>query len=146
MKAPLLLALSLAFLATSAQAKLVVGEPQPVIGISVDDTAVVTGPAGALLESNYFNAPQPMQNFGRGNSCRAPLSLLRKHGSRSPANNRNVLSENPCREIIASGRRSCDYSASVFFTSATSCLSVKGLARNAYCSWLGRFLLKASSA
>jgi hypothetical protein len=78
MKAPLVFALSLAFLATPAQAKLVVGEPQPVIGISVDDTAAATGPAGALLESNYFNASQPMQNFGRGNSCRAPLSLFAK--------------------------------------------------------------------
>jgi hypothetical protein len=80
MKAPIILALSLGFLAlvAPAQAKLVVGEPQPVIGISVDDTAVATGPAGALLESNYFNAPQPSLNFGRGNSCRAPLSLFEK--------------------------------------------------------------------
>ena len=80
MKAPIILALSSAFLALAApaQAKLVVGEPQPVIGISVDDTAAATSPAGALLESNYFNAPQPTQNFGRGNSCRAPLSLFEK--------------------------------------------------------------------
>ncbi len=80
MKAPIILALSLGFLALAApaQAKLAVGEPHPVIGISVDDTAVATGPAGALLESNYFNAPQPSLNFGRGNSCRAPLSLFEK--------------------------------------------------------------------
>ena len=38
------------------------------------------------------------------------------------------------------------YCTSVFFTSATSCFSVNGLAKNAYCSWLGKFLLKASSA
>ena len=80
MNAPIILALSLGFLASAApaQAKLVVGEPQPVIGIPVDDTAVATRPAGGLLESNYFNAPQPTQNFGRGNSCRAPVSLFAK--------------------------------------------------------------------
>src|SRR6185437_1816027 len=36
--------------------------------------------------------------------------------------------------------------ASGFFTSATSYFNVNGLARNAYCSWLGRLRLKASSA
>jgi len=82
---PVILALSSAFLAlaTPAQAKLVVGEPQPVIGISVDDTAAATSPAGTLLESNYFNAPQPTQNFGRGNSCRAPLSLFAENTART---------------------------------------------------------------
>lgn len=80
MKAPVVLALALGFLALTApaQAKLVVGKPLPVIAISVDDTAIATGPAGALLESNYFNAPQPSPTFGRGNSCRAPLSLFQK--------------------------------------------------------------------
>lgn len=77
MKAAVILALGFGFLALTApaQAKLVVGDPQPAIAISADDTAVATGPAGTLLESNYFNA-QP--TFGRGNSCRAPLSLFAK--------------------------------------------------------------------
>ena len=78
MKAAVILALGFGVLALTApaQGKLVVGAPQPAIAISVDDTAIATGPAGALLESNYFNAPQPA--FGRGNSCRAPVSLFEK--------------------------------------------------------------------
>ena len=48
--------------------------------------------------------------------------------------------------LALTGRVKTNYWIKVFFTSATSCFSVKGLARNAYCSWLGRFLLKASSA
>ena len=80
MKAAVILALGFGVLALTApaQGKLVVGAPQPAIAISVDDTAIATGPAGALLESNYFNAPQPSLTFGRGNSCRAPLSLFQK--------------------------------------------------------------------
>jgi hypothetical protein len=80
MKSPIIAALGLGFLvlATTAQAKLVVGQPQPVIAISVDDTAIATGPSGALLESRYFNAPQSPLTLGRGNSCRLPPSLLEK--------------------------------------------------------------------
>ncbi len=80
MKAPIvLLLLASGFtLAAPAQAKLVTGEPQQVIAISPDDTAVATGPAGALLESNYFNAPPAPSTFGQGNSCRLPLSLFDK--------------------------------------------------------------------
>jgi hypothetical protein len=75
--APALLALS------PAQAKLVVGDPQQVIAISADDTAVATGPSGTLLEANYFNAPQP-QRFGLRTSCSASLSLSeRSHSLRS---------------------------------------------------------------
>jgi hypothetical protein len=48
--------------------------------------------------------------------------------------------------LALTGRSSTGYCTNVFFTSATSCFSVNGFARNAYCSWLGRFLLKASSA
>ena len=78
MKAPvLLLVLASAFAGVApAQASLTTGEPLPVVAFSVDDTAVATGPAGALLESNYFNAPQ--NAFGRGNSCRLPPSLVAK--------------------------------------------------------------------
>jgi hypothetical protein len=82
MKAPIILTLGLVSallaLAMPAQAKLVVGESHPLLSFSVDDTAVATGPAGALLESNYFNAPQFSPTFGRGNSCRVPLSLFEK--------------------------------------------------------------------
>lgn len=80
MKAAVILALGFGVLAITApaQGKLVVGPSLPVVAISVDDTAIATGPAGALLESNYFNAPSPTPNFGRGNSCRAPVSLFEK--------------------------------------------------------------------
>jgi hypothetical protein len=77
MKASIIAALTLApalLVLPPAQAKLVVGDPQPVIAISADDTAVATGPSGTLLEANYFNAPQP-QRFGSRTSCRASLSL-----------------------------------------------------------------------
>ena len=73
-----LLLASMFIYAAPAQAKLTTGEPFPFIAFSVDDTAVATGPAGALLESNYFNAPQTTSAFGRGNSCRLPQSLFEK--------------------------------------------------------------------
>jgi hypothetical protein len=71
----LILSLLIPFLAP-AQAKLVVGSPQPVIAISADDTAIATGPAGTLIESNYFNAPQAPLGVSR--SCRLPISLFEK--------------------------------------------------------------------
>ena len=77
MRIPLFVALILAPLwALPGQAKLVTGEPQHVIAIAADDTAIMTGPAGAMIESNYFNAPQT--GPGRNNSCRLPLSLFEK--------------------------------------------------------------------
>lgn len=79
MKALLFATLALSpLLAVPAQAKLVTGDPQPVIAISADDTAIMTGPAGALIESNYFNAPQARIGLGRNNSCRLPLGLFEK--------------------------------------------------------------------
>ena len=77
MKALLFAALAVSpLLALPAQAKLVTGEPQQVIAISAEDTAIMTGPAGAMIESQYFNAPQAQ--IGRNNSCRLPLSLFEK--------------------------------------------------------------------
>jgi hypothetical protein len=72
---PLILAVALA---APAQAKLVTGSTEPAIAISADDTAIATGPAGTLIESNYFNAPQTQTGSGRNNSCRLPLSLFEK--------------------------------------------------------------------
>lgn len=72
------LSLSLGALAIPAHAKLIAGATQPVIAISVDDTAITTGPAGTLVESNYFNAPQPPVGYGNLKSCRLPLSLFEK--------------------------------------------------------------------
>lgn len=77
MKALLFVTLALSpLLAVPAQAKLVTGEPQHVIAISVEDTAIMTGPAAAMIESNYFNAPQAQ--IGRNNSCRLPLGVFEK--------------------------------------------------------------------
>ena len=72
------LSFSLLALAMPAQAKLVTGATQPAIAISADDTAIATGPAGALIESNYFNAPQAPVSYGGLKSCRLPLSLFEK--------------------------------------------------------------------
>lgn len=79
MKAPVFVALALTgLLALPAQAKLVAGEAPTIIAVSADDTAITTGPAGAMIESNYFNAPQTQIGLGRNNSCRLPLSLFEK--------------------------------------------------------------------
>jgi hypothetical protein len=72
------LSVSLLALAMPAQAKLVTGATQPAISVSADDTAISTGPAGALIESNYFNAPQAPVGYGGLKSCRLPLSLFEK--------------------------------------------------------------------
>lgn len=73
------LSLSLLAVAAPAQAKLVTGTAQRVVAVSVDDTAIATGPAGTLLESNYFNAPQAAPaGYGSMKSCRLPLSLFEK--------------------------------------------------------------------
>lgn len=72
------LSLSLLAFLTPAQAKLVTGATQPSIAISADDTAITTGPAGALIESNYFNAPQAPVGYSGLKSCRLPLSLFEK--------------------------------------------------------------------
>jgi hypothetical protein len=72
------LLLCLPALIVPAQAKLVTGTTQPAIAISVDDTAITTGPAGTLIESNYFNAPQAPLGYGNLKSCRLPLSLFEK--------------------------------------------------------------------
>lgn len=77
--AALALPLCLVAIAGPVQAKLVTGAAQPAIAISVDDTAIATGPAGTLIESNYFNAPQAPLGFGSNlKSCRLPLSLFEK--------------------------------------------------------------------
>ncbi len=82
MKAPLALALlavpALLILNVPALAKYAPVEPQRPLAISADDTAIATGPSGALLERNYFNAPQTPSEFGRGTSCRVQFSPFEK--------------------------------------------------------------------
>jgi hypothetical protein len=82
MKASIIAALllSAAFLA-SAQAKLAPIEPfadERANTATHDDTTISSGPAGALLESNYFNAPQPPLAGIRNFSCRPQFSLFEK--------------------------------------------------------------------
>ncbi len=76
MKALVGLAVLLALGAT-AQAKPVPVESQPV-AISVDDSAIASGAAGAMLESDYFRAPQPPLAAGRVFPCRLQLRVFEK--------------------------------------------------------------------
>ena len=78
MKTAVFVALALPLLALPAQAKLTTGEVQQVVAVAVEDTVITTGPAGAMIESNYFNAPQTQIGSGRNNSCRLPISLFEK--------------------------------------------------------------------
>ena len=73
----LLLAPALLTLGAFAHAK-----PSPVdrqvTALSPGDTVIESGPSGATLESNYFNAPQGTFSAGRGASCRFQFSLFEK--------------------------------------------------------------------
>ena len=71
-----ILALSATFGATS-QAKLAPLEPQQ-IATSPDDTDMVAGPAGAMVESDYFRAPQPPFAAGRVFPCRLQVRMFEK--------------------------------------------------------------------
>jgi hypothetical protein len=54
----------------SAQAKLSPFAPdQPVTTISLEDTTIDSALSGAMLESSYFNAPQPPFASGRVLQC-----------------------------------------------------------------------------
>jgi hypothetical protein len=67
---------ALVMLSAPAQAKPSPLEPQRVIAISADDTAIATGPTGALLEANYFNAPPPPTSGQR--ACRLQFNVFEK--------------------------------------------------------------------
>src|SRR5450631_1667061 len=67
-----------AFAALPAQARLAPVE-QPLIGVtSFDDATVNSGASGAILESSYFNAPQPSTASIRVFPCRAQVNLFQK--------------------------------------------------------------------
>jgi hypothetical protein len=77
MKALMALALVLALGAT-AQAKLTPLEPRPV-PVSSNDYEMFAGPAGAMLESDYFRAPEPRPAAaGTLFPCRAQVWLFDK--------------------------------------------------------------------
>jgi hypothetical protein len=48
------------------------GRPSP----AIRDNTIYLGPAGALLEADYFNAPQPRQGVGRLFPCRPRLHIV----------------------------------------------------------------------
>lgn len=75
----LLLAPALLTISAFAHAKPAPVEPQAAtMSAALDDTAIDTGPSGAMLESNYFNAPQPAQPGRQSLYCRLQFDLLAK--------------------------------------------------------------------
>jgi hypothetical protein len=67
-----------AFASLPAQAKLTPLE-QPITGAtSSEDATVNTGPSGAMLESSYFNAPQPSTARIWVFPCRSQFNLFQK--------------------------------------------------------------------
>jgi hypothetical protein len=76
MKALLTIAMLLALSAT-AQAKFAPVET-PRVTISPEDNGIFVGPAGAMLESDYFRAPQTPVASGRLFPCRLQLQVFNK--------------------------------------------------------------------
>lgn len=76
MKALLAIAVLLS-LSAGAQAKLAPVET-PRLTPAPDDSAMVVGPAGAMLESGYFRAPQTPVAAGRVFPCRLQLQAFDK--------------------------------------------------------------------
>jgi hypothetical protein len=64
-------------LGATAQAKFAPLERQ-MVAISADDSTINTGASGAMLESDYFSAPQPSFAAGRIFPCRLQLRLFDK--------------------------------------------------------------------
>jgi hypothetical protein len=62
-------------LGASAQAKPAPFEIRP-LAISANDTVIQSGPAGAMLESDYFRAPQQPVAAGRLLPCRLQLRMF----------------------------------------------------------------------
>ena len=76
MKVLTALALILA-LGAAAQAKPAPIEPQQ-LASSTEDASMFAGAAGAMLESDYFRAPQPPVAAGRVFPCRLQLRVFEK--------------------------------------------------------------------
>ena len=67
-----------AFAGLPAQAKLAPLEPAFTGAVSSEDATVNSGPSGAMLESSYFNAPQPSAASIRVFPCRSQINLFQK--------------------------------------------------------------------
>jgi hypothetical protein len=81
MRASIALAFIFIFAAASAvpaQAKLTPVEQSPVGATSFDEATVNSGTSGAMLESSYFNAPQPSTASIRLFPCRSQINLFQK--------------------------------------------------------------------
>lgn len=76
MKALIAAAALLAFGAT-AEAKFAPPERQ-MAAIAAEDSTIDTGASGAMLESDYFSAPQPSYAAGRIFPCRLQLRVFEK--------------------------------------------------------------------
>lgn len=76
MKALLAIAILLS-LSAGAQAKLAPVDA-PRLTHAPDDSAMVAGPAGAMLEFGYFRAPQTPVAAGRVFPCRLQLQVFEK--------------------------------------------------------------------
>ncbi len=74
---PVIIGSAVLAFALAAQAKPAPLDPQPV-PLTAVDTAVNTGPAGAMLEADYFRAPQPPFAVGRVFPCRLQLRIFEK--------------------------------------------------------------------
>jgi hypothetical protein len=74
MKVLFALAVLVAF-ATSAAATPSPFEPRPAAP-AIDDSPLYLGPVGAMLESDYFRAPQPPAGAGRIFPCRLRLHAI----------------------------------------------------------------------
>jgi len=61
-----------------AQARLAPTDLPPTGATSFDDATINSGPSGAMLESSYFNAPQPSTASIRVFPCRSQVNLFQK--------------------------------------------------------------------
>ena len=77
--AALLLAATILGVTAPAQAKFTPIDPAaPVTAIALQDTAIDSGPAAAMLESNYFNMRQPPLAGIRAFPCGIQTNLFQK--------------------------------------------------------------------
>lgn len=74
---PLLIFVALLTLSATAEAKPAPTEPMRLTH-ATEEMAMSVGPAGAMLESDYFRAPQRPVTTGRVFPCRLQLQLFDK--------------------------------------------------------------------
>jgi hypothetical protein len=75
------------------------GRPAP----AINDSAIYLGPAGALLEADYFHAPQPRYGARRLFPCRPRLHIVAGTRRRAVLRIRNQGPEQPVIAANLSG-------------------------------------------